>query len=377
MPQKIYAFADATNPFFVANGSFLITQPFPAPELSVPLSTYVTNPSIGRWEFLISEINKTSGVLGTSSNINGLANSVFCQFQLNYALAIPASALIRKVTYRLPRSVNLLYGVDFAGLGAMAFQVVHTGFTLFTNNITYGGAGSFYPGLSFQLLESYAGSLADIVLFDYGGVDANRLTRTQLISNFAIISNTAQNFSIRSTSSASPGNVAPVDLVGNLSVGNGWTVTVEYDEAFTWTLASPPADRTVQPGDHIEFVSGTLDFTQITDLNLVLRDEAGVIVGTVDVPPILWVDTQPNHWEFILPPFGDGLDVQQITYEITSTQFTGSLPLQTVYPIYFYNAPGVYTFVQGRRHDTFYVRTTPISTVDTKIPDPTGKTGYY
>ena len=65
---------------------------------------------------------------------------------------------------------------------------------------------------------------------------------------------------------------------------------------------------------------------------------------------------------------------------MTSTQFDGSLPLQTSFAIYFYNAPGVYTFVPGRTHDTYYDRTTDpevIATVDTKIPDPTGRTGYF
>lgn len=140
-----------------------------------------------------------------------------------------------------------------------------------------------------------------------------------------------------------------------------------------WTLASPPTTRAVQAGDTITFTSDSedpnaMDFTQIETITF----------GDVDVPSGYWIDVQPNLLQFILPPYTFEDPNVPIPITVTSTQFSGSVELQSFWAVEFQNAPGIYTLVNNRKHDTYYDRTVePLGTIDTKIPNPTGRTNYY
>jgi hypothetical protein len=62
--------------------------------------------------------------------------------------------------------------------------------------------------------------------------------------------------------------------------------------------------------------------------------------------------------------------------QIIPTSFFGSAILGIV-NIQLVDGSGLYTLVPGKRNDTYYDRsTTPSTTIDLKIPDPFGKTGY-
>lgn len=138
-----------------------------------------------------------------------------------------------------------------------------------------------------------------------------------------------------------------------------------------WTLASPPATRAVQVGDTITFTSSgddAMDFTQIETITF----------GDVDVPSGYWTDVQPNLLQFVLPPYTFEDPSVPIPITVTSTQFSGTEELQSFWIVEFQNAPGIYTLVNNRKHDTYYDRTVePLGTIDTKIPNPTGRTNYY
>ncbi len=166
-----------------------------------------------------------------------------------------------------------------------------------------------------------------------------------------------------------------------------WWIDVEYEEVgVQWTVDNPPPDQALQPGDVITVTSDPLDPDpldpeEILTAEIALIDADGNEVGTrVPIPEELWTTVEPNLWIFVLPDFQQSVNIQRIIIYITGTQFTGSVALQTSYAIYFYNAPGVYTFVTDKTDDTYYDRDTDpdeINTVDTKIPDPGGRTGYY
>jgi hypothetical protein len=153
-------------------------------------------------------------------------------------------------------------------------------------------------------------------------------------------------------------------------------------ESFSFSIDTP--DRTLQPGDTITVTSNPLDpapmdFTDILTLNIITLDENQVPFGVaISIPQILWTTVTNNLWIFTLPAFLSNGIPNFITLQVTSTQFSGTVDLITAYPIYFFNAPGIYQLVPGETHDTYYDRLEdPISTIDTKIPNPFGKTGFF
>lgn len=175
----------------------------------------------------------------------------------------------------------------------------------------------------------------------------------------------------------------PLPGLENLWIDPALVLTGTYEiENFTFDISTP--SRSLQPGDTITVTSNPLDptpmdFTDILTLNIITLDVDGNPFGVaIPIPQILWTTITANLWVFTLPAFLSNGIPNFITLQVTSTQFAGTVDLITAYPIYFFNAPGIYQLVPGETHDTYYNRLSdPISTIDTKIPNPFGKTGFF
>lgn len=373
MGQKIYSFADATSPGFAVAGNFAITTVFPtATPASSTLASRITNPGPGHWEFLVNEANITRGIVLSSAVINLIGGLVVSTFALNYTTHIPPTALITKVTFRLPRSLNLLFGVDIAAHGIEQFQLNGS---FFTTSIPL----AVYPGLSHQLLESYAGSAADIVQFDYLGVPANRLTRGQLIASYSAFNTNITSMNICSRTAANAGLTTDVDMIGTISMGDGWTVIIDYDEAFSFTFPDPEVDGvpvTVEPEQVLTLIPavGTDPDEVLVILLQPLDIDSNPIGSPINVP----FTVVAGNIVFTVPSFPS--TTYYASFSLTSTQFSGSLALGQKLVLYFYNAPGIYRFVPGQRFDTYYNRPDEgigdEDTFNTAIPRPFVKTGY-
>jgi hypothetical protein len=113
-----------------------------------------------------------------------------------------------------------------------------------------------------------------------------------------------------------------------------------------------------------------LDFTQVTVVTLVLGD-----LTTINVPVGNWVTISANLFTFTIPSFGI-LTPTILTVQITSTQLDSPTNLGTLFTIYFLSATGIYELQLDKINDTLYIEEYPGTTIDVKIPNPFGRTGF-
>lgn len=94
------------------------------------------------------------------------------------------------------------------------------------------------------------------------------------------------------------------------------------------------------------------------------------------IPAPFIISQTETELVFLVNSFG-GPQPQVINVWLTGngTQFTGSVPLGKLETIYFKNAPGIYTLVEGKKTDTLYDVENG-GTVEVQIPDPFAKLGY-
>lgn len=156
-----------------------------------------------------------------------------------------------------------------------------------------------------------------------------------------------------------------IQIIGTYEINN-----------FSWALEN---NSPVDTGDSVTIttdptLTNPLDPTQILTVDIDYTDESGN-PQTINVPQSEWTLITFFFFIFTLPTIPP--EAKILTINITSTQFTGTVPLGVLTTIYFTGASGIYKLVRGKTNDTMYNVIDPDGgTVDVKIPDPFIKTGF-
>ena len=410
MPTATFSSADATLIDQIISGNLIVSQN-PAPPDSYTISSLTTGVGIGVFNFLASTLTgewvSPFGQIATSTPV---IQQIYDMDFTDIVTGLPDGAKIKKMIINAPCSCNYDLstgpGIDvgggafgclfdgmlrcIAGLTFTVNAVAHT-LNIAGETVTDPDAPATAIGVRIDDSVTLVGSSANVTILDLTA-GPTFVTKEDFITNYSRIKMNA-GITITGTNTW-PDQAGPATIISlvvySLTASVGWSVSVEYEYSpITWEVASPPsppADRAIQPGDTIELTSdpeadNPLDFTQIETLEIELLDAEDNVVGTVDIPESYWTVIEFYLFTFTMPEFNDPfLNIQRVKFKITGTQFSGSMELQTSWVIYFYNAPGVYTLVDGRAHDTYYDRITDpevTAEINTKIPNPTGRTGLY
>lgn len=376
MPSKVFSVLDAFNHVFTPDPTATVLSGLDG-ATSVALSTLLTSPGIGSWVMDPNLSATTAGGLnGALCQINTGAGPALIQtWEVDFARIsnpIPDHARIKKLTFNRPRNVNYDFAatvsddenkMDFAFLdGALA--------PIYFTEVRE------EPFVSPKVVnESIVGIPADEVLFDHTS-GPTFVTKAELIALWSSFDNNLEVLLVESRSNEPVGNVST--LAGSLEFGDGWTVTVEYEEGFQWDLSqsTSPVDEgsTVNlTSDPAEALAVQMD--DITSIEIQFLDPANPTV-TITIPVTVFTVIDANNLVFTIPSLG-GDEPIILNVVITSTQFSGDLALGYVYTVFLVSAPGIYKFVPDQRFDRLYDRTDPdnIVTIDIKIPDPFIKTG--
>lgn len=389
MPTKVFSALDATvQPGGAPSG--LLQRWLGGVSADIAWAAYWTSTGPGSFTTIFFGV-AADYQPGIGSHLLSVFGFFGSHFDVNYLATpnqIPEDAKIKKLVYRSPVSWNLQCSYSTSTDSHTEWQIVMR--TLFEGallaNRTLAELTEDDITDSF-LIGSITGTDADITAFDHIGTETF-ISRADLILNYTGI----QNVFPLNTGTTPPGNyyckIFPTSGPGsslladfNITQGTDWTVTITYEYgSFQYTLVNPPPGRSIESGATLTYTSpvadDALDFTQIETMTLKTYDAENNLLQTFDIPELQWITVEEHDFVFTLPGWTN--EPQILVIEITSTQFTGSMELQRAFPVQFYNAPGIYTFVEGETHDTYYDRDSdPISTVETKIPNPTGRTGFY
>jgi hypothetical protein len=397
MPSKVFDVLDVINPQSHSSSGNLDYIVIPGiTHVLLPMSDIVSNEAPLSFDANFDVDSTGEDFPGQANSrhqwISGIHTSTVTMDYRKPITGLPDGCRIKSMVIRSPWNCNIDMNITktagtFTGSMTKRMRVRREiAIGAFLDQRAFGPVTT--TGQILQLIDEEINADADVEVFNFADPD-DYLTLEQFVAQYKTIILRLEQESIQDLDTfqtltlASPsGSIITNNVIYVVSFHTGWTITVEYEEQpISWTLDDPPSDRAVGPGDTMAFSSNPsdpdpLDPEQIETLEIALIDADGNEVG-VRVPITNWL-AEPNVLEFVLPDFQQSVNIQKIIIYMTSTQFTGSLALQQVFAIYFYNAPGVYTLTTGRAHDTYYNRDEEeIATVDTKIPNPTGKTGYY
>lgn len=349
----------------------ILSEGFIGPTIESPigmLNTFLNGP--GTWEIFGTGTNATG--------VNVVGSGIYRRvIQVTYdgiTSPIPTDALITKVTIRTPS--DFTGGADAQSILVFDVQARLTGtvcsaFPHIVKDINNIGP----PNQQATVSESVSGSAADTILFDD---ENNPIDRATLIATFGTFTFSIP-FEMRAVQPAPPNGGGSVSY--SLRV-TGWTITIEYTQMFRWTISQPdPPLSLVTEGDIVTLTSPVVeapelavDFEDITQVDILIPDYTapGTFI-TVNVPT--WVVISPRRLTFTMPSFG-GLQPTVVRVRIQGTQFSGSVELLTP-TIYFTSASGIYELIPGKTSDTLYIEAEPGETIDVKIPNPTGRTGFF
>lgn len=153
---------------------------------------------------------------------------------------------------------------------------------------------------------------------------------------------------------------------------NALTISGTYEIVsfrLTWELHDTIVTPNVTP---VTVTSGTLLFVGLT-----YEISYDIGAGPVFVPVTVITSEELHEVVFIVPDFPTGVyEIQVYANDPGGVQFHGRLPLGPLFTIYFTDATGIYQLVPGKTHDTLYNQNDPPNTINTKIPNPFGKTGF-
>lgn len=133
-----------------------------------------------------------------------------------------------------------------------------------------------------------------------------------------------------------------------------WDMSQDGENAAVGELITITSEFSIDPAN-------SMDLTHVT-----LSMACGIIVPIIQTTDL---------FTFLVPDSCDDAGLQTLTATGDGTQFSGSVALGTL-TILLTNASGIYTLVPGKRQDTYYSSHRDGTTVDIKIPDPTGRTGF-
>ena len=388
MPTLVFSALDAINHVFTPGADGVVGIGGDTPSTS-PLNIFLVQTGIGSWDMNLN-LSAASVAAPSAPAANCFVNSAVDPaliqiWEINYnrtILPVPDNALVKKLTFRRPRSVNLTLttGADTENQAGFAFTtdgVTPIYFTLI------GVDGFISPFNSpMQIIESFAGAAADEILFDHTGTDTF-VTKDDLIVLWSSFNNSFNNLVVSVDHHLFDGPCSSA-LSGSIVFGLGWTITVEYDDApLQWTIPQNAADDQYTEGSEITLISQTvelpeiaLDFELVTQVDILIPDplNPGTFI-TINVPQLSWTLITPRLFRFIMPSWAGNLPTV-IKVVLTSTQFSGTVERQ-LYTINFVSASGIYELVSGKTSDTLYIEAEPGETIDVKIPNPFGRTGFF
>lgn len=388
MSTRVFSALDATVVQFAVDPAGEIEDGLNQPPTNIAaLSTILTATGPGSWSLTLNS-NGSGDTPSSNAVCEAVAAPVFPlttplaitqRWTIDYTIvpAIPATARIKKLVFNRPRSCNVTFTANV--------QNDDTGRSfIFSEDIL--DTPIYFPvvdGVNFVspsvVSETINGVTADEVVFDLTGGDTFK-TRDELIADFSEFNNNLFRLVIGLSVFDTDELVVPTAaLNGTVTFGLGWSVTVTYEEGFEWELSqdTSPVDEdsivtvTSDPDDALP-----LDMEEIETIDIQFPDpdSPGDFI-TISVPEAGWVVTDENLITFPIPSFGV-YEPPYFSILITSDQFSGSISLGMLFTIYFLSASGIYTLTFGQTHDTLYLEDDLPNTIDTKIPNPTIKTGY-
>lgn len=382
MPTRIFTALDAATLDFTVDSAAVVQYgPNQQPPTEDPLSDYLSETGVGSWEMDLNLLGSTVANDNFAINITGdeVSPVLTQEWEINYLNfpSIPENAQIKKLTFRRPRTVNYTFDNDISPNASMNFSFEdNTATPIYFTQETE--SNYIAPKLVSEAIED---SDADEIIFDHTGTD-DFVTRAELISTYSEFNNNAFNIFI-SNFVQGVGINGEVTIAGSLVFGLGWQVEVEYEEGYQWSIPQP--DEPVEAGDTIQLTSPvvelpelSVDFTDVTQIDMLVPDynNPGTFF-TVNIPIGDWSNITTNSMNVLLPAFPVGnTEPTVIRIQLTSTQFSGTVS-QQLYTIFFVSASGIYELVSGKTNDTLYIEAEPGETIDVKIPNPTGRTGFF
>lgn len=377
MPSRVFSALDAVTDAFTVTGIYRDGDG----NTELPLSDILLQTGVGSWSLTLnlSSANDLPTRATAECVLFSIDPTVLVQeWTVDYTNfpAVPANAKIKKLVFNRPRSVNYAYNGAASDMVRAAFQMTSDAGLItpiyFTNFVDE-------PWISpVNFAESYAGIPADEVIFDHEGTE-DFVTRDELIASYSQFNNNFSGINIQANVDDVT-NPANCSLAGSLVFGLGWTVTVTWEEEYRWTVSQ---NEQVEPGDTVVLNSPddgeqpeAVDFEEVTQIDVVFPDpdNPGDFI-TINVPEVDWLTVTTNQLLFLFPDLGV-YEPTVVQIVLTSNQFTGTVSKQ-MYTIYFVSASGIYQLVPGKTSDTLYIEDQPGETIDVKIPNPHGITGFF
>lgn len=376
MPSIVFAVTDALNHVFTPGADGTVTDGANGGTVAA-LSTLLQSTGIGSFH-MDPNLSATPGGGTALCEIRGgnIAPALIQTWDVDYDRLIqpvPDGARVKKLIFRRPRSINYIF--DTSNNGDNSLQSGIFSDSVFTIPV-YFTAIPFTPSYIFPFLqnESIVGIPADEVLFDHTGGPIF-ITKQELIDNWSSFNNNIGSILIKNQNPS-----GSTTLAGSLTFGLGWTVTVEYEESFEWTIPQDPSEP-ISEGSTVNLISPegaplSVDFEDVTQIDILIPDynNPGTFI-TVNVPSNTWSNISPTTLSFIMPSWAGNLPTV-VQVQLTSAQFGGTVSKQ-LYTILFVSASGIYELVPGKTSDTLYIEEEPGETIDVKIPNPFGRTGYF
>ena len=279
--------------------------------------------------------------------------------------AIPPNAVISKVSFRCPISgigashdenpSSVTASVDIRIAVQVGGPLVSP--ILFIQLLINDSSVCCPPSTDANASDSGGGSFVDYI---------GPFTYDQLVDQFSKI-----HFDIYFSCGAGAGSGGSHDVDATAIISN-FQLEVTYTSGpFSWYLETHPDTIGGQPVIIVDDIvpvdegdvppAGSTFYGTSTDF----PDESDIPLYDWYYPPTGTVVNQP------IPP-GSGWILQLVDH-VGDLQF--DMALESVI-VLMTNPSGIYTLVEGQTHDTLYERFTGVPSINVKIPDPFGKTGF-
>lgn len=379
MPTKVFDQLDAIASSFTVGADAIVIFGDHGAD-SAPLSTILIETGAGSWR-MDPNLTATSPDTGVSAGISSVVDPALIQtWSINYNRTInpvPDGAHVKKLVFRRPRTIN--YTANCSGnpiqFNGGLYDALFA--PLYFSEFSLSGPSPLIDN------ESIIGSDADEILFDYTA-GPTFITKQELIDNWSDFNN---NFALVGISAGSDSATpSSANLAGSLTFGLGWTVTVTYEESYSWIISQDPTIP-IDEGSTVTLKSfvnpnnptgPVVNFESVTQIDILVPDYS--VPGTfftVNVPIGDWTLIAPHLLQFIMINWPVGNPAPTVVkVKLTSTQFSGSVEKQ-LYTILFASASGIYELVPGKTSDTLYIEEESGETIDVKIPNPNGRTGFF
>jgi hypothetical protein len=162
--------------------------------------------------------------------------------------------------------------------------------------------------------------------------------------------------------------------------GNGFNSFIVTGTYFRWSSTLTKTPDIGGPGTEVTITDASGQLLQAEEI-LFYPDTGEGYGDPVRIPINSYYVTEWTSTSLIFTvPIDLGIPwntTLAIVIVINGFSFSGEVPMGILSPTLI-DGSGIYTLSKGKRNDTFYDRsTTPVETIDRKIPDPLIKTGFF